>query len=270
MIDPPTDPGVTPAASSGTAPTAPESTHAEQTVLQPIAAVPVPMPVRGGQIEPEEVVRRAEVLRERIEGAGGDPDAVRIVAVTKRFGPEAVAAARAAGLDDLGENYAQELLTKAVVPEAAGCRWHFIGPVQRNKVRALAPVVHLWQGVDRVEVGVAIARQAPGARVLVQVNVTDEPTKAGVSPADAPGLVNELRSLGLDVRGLMAIGRTGAPRDARAGFADLSALADRLELEERSMGMSGDLEVAVQEGSTMIRIGTALFGPRPEVEQVRR
>jgi pyridoxal phosphate enzyme (YggS family) len=221
-------------------------------------------------IDPAEVIRRTDALRERIAAAGGDPSAVRIVAVTKRFGLAAVAAARAAGLEDLGENYAQELLGKAAAPEAAGCRWHFIGPVQRNKVRGLAPVVHLWQGVDRVEVGAAIARYAPGARALVQVNVTGEPTKAGASPAQAPRLVDDLRSLGLDVRGLMAIGRTGAPSDARPGFADLTALADRLELEERSMGMSGDLEVAVQEGSTMIRIGTALFGPRPEVEQVRR
>jgi pyridoxal phosphate enzyme (YggS family) len=212
-------------------------------------------------------------VRGRIAAAGGDPDAVTVVAVAKGFGPDAVEAAVGAGLVDLGENYAQELLAKAggVTPETAGrCRWHFIGHVQRNKVRALAPVVHLWETVDRLVTGQEIARRAPGANVLVQVNVSGEDAKNGCAFDDAGPLVESLQGLGLDVRGLMAVGPAGPPEDARPGFRRLAAMADRLGLPERSMGMTDDLEVAVQEGTTMVRVGRALFGPRPGRADLRR
>ena len=216
---------------------------------------------------PAELAARIARVEERIAAAGGDPAQVRMLAVTKGFGPELAVAAAEAGLVDLGENYAQELVAKAPVLASAGAdvRWHFIGRLQRNKVRALAGIVHLWQTIDRVELGLEVARRAPGALVLVQVNVSDEPQKGGCAPAEAPRIVAELRDAGLDVRGLMTVGRTGDPADARAGFRILRRLADDLDLPVRSMGMSGDLEAAVAEGATLVRVGSALFGPRPGV-----
>lgn len=233
----------------------------------------------GGDVE-----ERLAVVRERITAAGGKPDEVVVVAVTKGFGVDAVQAASAAGLTDLGENYAQELAAKAEA--AAGGsglrRWHFLGHVQRNKVRAIAGTVHLWQGVDRVAAGEEIARRAPGARVLVQVRIDDHQDGAaatarnagtarnGCDPSEVPALVERLDELGLDVRGLMAVGPAGPPELARPGFRKVAALADRLGLAERSMGMSEDLGVAVEEGSTMVRVGRGLFGARPGAPKTRR
>jgi pyridoxal phosphate enzyme (YggS family) len=200
-------------------------------------------------------------VRARIEAAGGDPDSIVLIAVTKGFDRSAVDAAVAVGLLDVGENYAQELLAKAAGAPAE-VRWHFIGRLQRNKVRALAPHVALWQSVDRAELGAEIAKRAPGADVLAQVNVSGEPTKGGCPPEEVPALVRDLQADGLRVGGLMTVGATGPAEAARPGFATLRELADRLSLPIRSMGMTGDLEVAVQEGATMVRVGTALFGPR--------
>jgi pyridoxal phosphate enzyme (YggS family) len=200
-------------------------------------------------------------VRARIEAAGGDPDSIVVIAVTKGFDRSAVDAAVAAGLLDVGENYAQELVAKAAgAPEEI--RWHSIGRLQRNKVRALAPHVALWQSVDRAELGAEIAKRAPGADVLAQVNVSGEPTKGGCPPDEVPALVRDLQADGLRVGGLMTVGATGPAEAARPGFVTLRDLADRLSLPIRSMGMTGDLEVAVQEGATMVRVGTALFGPR--------
>jgi pyridoxal phosphate enzyme (YggS family) len=203
------------------------------------------------------VSERLAELRARIAAAGGSPDDVTVVAVTKGRGPDAVAAAMAAGLGDVGENYADDLAEKAASFDQ--CRWHFLGHVQRNKVRHIAAAVHLWQGVDRLAAGREIARRAPGAGVLVQVNLSGEPTKNGCTFEDAPALVEGLGDLGLDVRGLMAVGPLGPPEQARPGFRQLSAVADKLGLAERSMGMTDDIEVAVQEGSTMVRVGRGLF-----------
>lgn len=221
-------------------------------------------------LDAELVRHRIEVVRDRVADAGGDPDGITLVVVTKGFGPEVASLARAAGALDLGENYAQELVVKAdvlasdVADDAAPApRWHAIGRLQRNKVRSLAGVVALWQSVDRAELGAEIARRAPGAEVLVQVDVTGEPQKGGCAPADAHDLLARLRDTGLVVRGLMTIGRTGSPEAATDGFNSLARLADRLDLPVRSMGMSGDLEAAVAAGSTMIRVGAAIFGPRP-------
>jgi pyridoxal phosphate enzyme (YggS family) len=216
-------------------------------------------------IDAAEVAARAAEVRARIESAGGDPARITVVAVTKAFGPDAVTAAIAAGLHDVGENYAQELAAKARdLEDATAVRWHFIGQLQRNKVRTIAPFVHLWQSVDRLSLGEEIARRAPGAAVLIQVNAEGEPGKGGCSMALAPGVVDGCRDLGLDVRGLMAVGPTaGGPEAARPAFEAVRALADRLGLAERSMGMTADLEVAVRAGSTMVRVGSALFGARP-------
>jgi PLP dependent protein len=216
------------------------------------------------------VTEALERVRARITAAGGDLERITLVAVTKGFDVEAVRAVRAAGVADLGENYAQELRTKSDALDDAGIRWHFVGRIQRNKVPLVAADVVLWHGVDRLAVGSAIARRAPGAEVLVQVDVTGEAQKGGCPPAEVPGLVEHLRAAGLDVRGLMAVGPAGPPEDARRGFRLVAALADDLGLGERSMGMSDDLEVAVEEGATMVRIGRALLGPRPAAARARR
>jgi pyridoxal phosphate enzyme (YggS family) len=219
--------------------------------------------VTGPEVDPATLAAvevRWGQLQQRLARLGADH--VRVVAVTKGHGPWAVAAARAIGLVDVGENYAQELLAKAAQFPDAGLRWHAIGRLQRNKVRKLAPVVSLWQSVDRLALGYEIARCAPGAAVLVQVNVSGEPQKGGCPPAEVDTIVHGLRTEGLDVRGLMAVGPTGPPELAAVPFREVVAMADDLGLPERSLGMSADLEVAIEAGSTMIRVGSDLFGPR--------
>ena len=223
-----------------------------------------PVMAEGGRFDRAGFAQRVETVERRVEGAAADPSSVRVVAVTKGFGPEAVAAAVAAGFTDIGENYADELVDKAGTVEGEVAPvWHFLGSVQRNKVARLAPLVSWWQAVSRVEEGRAIARRRPGATVLVQVDVAGLPGRGGVAPQDVPDLVRALGDEDLEVRGLMAVGPPGPPAGARSGFALVSRLADRLDLPERSMGMSDDLEVAVAEGSTMVRLGRALFGARP-------
>lgn len=208
----------------------------------------------------EEVTARLAAIRARIAGAGGDPARVTVLAVTKGHPPEIVELALAAGLVELGENYAQELLAKAARRQPV--RWHFIGHLQRNKVRQLAPHVALWQSIDRAELVDELARRAPAARLLVQVNATGEPDKNGCRPQDCPALVDRARAAGLQVEGLMTVGPTDATVDPAPGFAAVRALVDELGLHTCSMGMTDDLEVAVRQGSTMVRIGTALFGAR--------
>jgi pyridoxal phosphate enzyme (YggS family) len=210
-----------------------------------------------------DIVERFARVRERIVRAGGDLDRISIVAVSKGFGPEVVSRARRIGQVDFGENYASDLLAKAGVDAEPAARWHYLGAVQRTTARKLAAAVHLWQAVDGLAAGERIARAAPGARVLVQINVSGEPQKQGCTFDAAPDVAAGLRALGLDVRGVMAVGAAGPPEGSRTGFRRVSELADRLGLPERSMGMSTDLEVAVAEGATMVRLGTALFGPRP-------
>ncbi|MDP9070555.1 MAG: YggS family pyridoxal phosphate-dependent enzyme [Actinomycetota bacterium] len=214
----------------------------------------------------EAVAERLARVRARIASAGGDGRSVTLVAVSKGTGTDEVVAARDAGIADFGENYAQELLAKQALVDG-GLRWHFLGAVQRRKVRRLAPVVHLWQSVDRQAAGREIARHLPEGRVLVQVNVTGAPGRNGCTWEEAPALVERLRDDGLDVRGLMCVGPEDDPRPQ---FRRLAVLARRLELPEVSMGMSGDLEIAVQEGATMVRVGTALFGPRSDPRDLRR
>lgn len=215
------------------------------------------------------------LVRDRIERAGRAPDEVRIVAVTKGFGAAEISGSVASGLLDLGENYAQELIAKAGVAPS-GVRWHFLGPVQRNKVKGLAPHVELWHGVDRVAAGTEIARWPKPAPVLVQVNMSGDPRRPGASWRGAPALVEDLCGLGLEVRGLMGVaapasrGREQADEGVRQQFRRLATLAARLGLSELSMGMSDDLEVAIEEGATIVRVGTALFGARPIRTQARR
>jgi PLP dependent protein len=209
-------------------------------------------------------------VRSRIDGAarraGREPDAVRLVAATKTVPAERVAEAVALGVTDVGENRAQELLAKADTlaapapsPRAEVC-WHFLGRLQRNKVRSLTGRVAWWQSVDREPLGVAIARHAPGARVLVEVNLADEPQKGGCAPSDAGRLADALRESGLRVEGLMTIPPEGD--DPRPWFAALRELGGDLGVHHLSMGMTDDYEIAVEEGATMVRIGRAIFGAR--------
>lgn len=210
-------------------------------------------------ITPEAVAERLAVVRERIRRAGGD--GVEVVAVTKGFGVDAVEAALGAGLGRIGENYAQELLAKRDAVQAA--QVHFIGRLQSNKVRSLAQVVDVFETVDRRSLVDELARRVPGAAVMVQVNATGESGKGGCAPEEVSELVDIARSRGLDVTGLMTVGPTGGgPEDARAGFRVVRRLVDELGLGECSMGMSDDLEVAVGEGSTQVRVGSSLFGDR--------
>jgi PLP dependent protein len=202
-------------------------------------------------------------VRRRIETAGGSD--VAIVAVTKGFGADAIDAAVAAGCPKIGENYAQELLAKLAEMTGPRPEIHFIGRLQSRKVRTLAGVVDVWQSIDRPVLVEEVARHQPDGRVMVQVNVSDEPQKGGCAPSETAHLVSEARAAGLQVVGLMTVGRTGPPTEARAGFRHLRALADEIGVRDCSMGMSEDLEVAVSEGSTMVRVGTALFGERPPI-----
>jgi PLP dependent protein len=206
---------------------------------------------------------RFAALRHRLDEAGGQ--GVRVLAVTKGFGPEAWTAASAVGLTDVGENYAQEALAKSSAGTLGMLKLHFIGRLQSNKVKLLAPYIAVWQSVDRAEVADAIARRSPAARVFVQVNVSGQAQQGGCDMAKTDALVAHCQGAGLAVEGLMTIGRQGSDDDIATGFRWLRHTADRLGLVECSMGMSSDLEIAVGEGATMVRVGTALFGKRPEL-----
>jgi PLP dependent protein len=214
-----------------------------------------------GAVDPVDVARRLDALRGRLEAVGGSD--VSILAVTKGFGAEAIEAAIAVGLPAVGENYAQELLAKSEHAYVRPPVWHFIGRLQRNKVRQLASIVSVWQSVDRESLVDEIAQRAPGAEVLIQLNLSDEPQKGGAPIDQGPELVAHARGLGLVVSGFMGVAPAGDPESARPGFRALVSLADELSLEQRSIGMSADLDVAIEEGSTMIRVGSSLFGVRP-------
>jgi PLP dependent protein len=216
-----------------------------------------------------EVVERLGTVRERIEAAAAGRRRVKVVAVTKGFAAPLITTAVAAGLTELGENYAQELVSKAIgAPPAV--RWHFLGALQRRRAASLAPHVAVWEAMDRPEAVDVVAARQPGASVMVQVNVIGDPTKHGCGVADTPALVGHCRSRGLDVRGLMTVGPAGDPVGARRCFSQLATMADDLGLVELSMGMSDDYEIAVAEGATSVRLGRALFGPRPSANRARR
>jgi len=209
----------------------------------------------------EQVAERLHAVHERIARAGGS--GVRVLPVTKTFPVEACWAAHRAGCPAVGENYAQEVVAKL---GGGGFPFdvHFIGQLQSNKVRALAPIVSVYETVDRASVVAELAKRAPGARVLLQVSATPESGKGGCRLTDVPQLLEVALTAGLTVEGLMTVGPTqGGPEAARAGFRAVRELLDRLGLATLSMGMTDDLEVAVQEGATQVRVGSALFGERP-------
>lgn len=212
----------------------------------------------------DELDERAVAVSERLAALRARHPGVEVVAVTKGFGPWAVEAAVAAGCHMIGENYAQELLGKRDTIRRLDVDVHFVGRLQSNKVRQLAGLVDVWESIDRESLVAELAKRAPGAELLVQVDTAGEPGKGGCAPEDVADLVASARTAGLRPVGLMTVGPThGTPEDARAGFRLVRSLVDALGLDVCSMGMSADADVAVQEGSTRLRVGTGLFGPRP-------
>lgn len=223
--------------------------------------------------------RNAQHVRERIARAcdicGRDPSEVTLLAVGKTFPADAVRDAHAAGLRSFGENYVQEAVAKidALTDLAPAPEWHLIGPLQSNKTRIVAESFDWVQSVDRLKIAQRLSEQRPPGRaplqVCLQVNTSGEASKSGVSPADLPALARAVAVLpGLRLRGLMAVPEPVAdPVQARAVHRRLRVLfealrADGLALDTLSMGMSADLEAAIAEGSTMVRVGSALFGAR--------
>jgi PLP dependent protein len=205
--------------------------------------------------------------------AGRSPEDVTVVAVSKTWPASLVRVALDAGVDALGENRAQELRDKAAAL-GPGPRWHFIGPLQSNKVRLVVGVAELVHSVDRMSLADAIARRAVAAGavqdVLVEVNVAGDPDKHGADPAAAADLCAEIAALeGVRVRGLMTMPPwPERPEDSRPHYRALRELGEAAAravpgATELSMGMTRDFEVAVEEGATIVRIGEAIFGPRP-------
>lgn len=212
-----------------------------------------------------------ETIRRRQE-VGGWHHSVRIVAVTKTHGPEVARAAFSAGLRDVGENRIQEALPKQDALSDLPLEWHLVGTLQRNKARQAAGRFALIHSVDRAELAAELDRRVPdGSRqpILVQVNCSGESQKGGVDPESLSSLLDQLQSLErLEVLGLMTMSALGGgEKDQRHAFRQLRELRDKAEsegyrLSELSMGMSDDFPVAVEEGATMVRLGTILFGER--------
>ena len=211
--------------------------------------------------------RVQEAVARACARAGRSPDHVLLIAVSKTMEVERVRLAIAAGVAALGENRVQEAKEKI---EALGrpVPWHLIGSLQTNKARDAARLFDWIHSVDRLDLAQELSRRAHGAdrtlNVLLQVNVGDEPQKGGVAPAELKRLHEVVAALpNLKVRGLMAIPpATEQPEQARPFFRQLRELREQLGLEHCSMGMSADFEVAIEEGATMVRVGTAIFGPR--------
>ena len=209
--------------------------------------------------------------------SGRAPDAVRFVLVTKTIAPERVLEAIRAGAADLGENKVQEGVRKAEALAAEPVRWTMIGHLQSNKVKDALRFAHEVQSLDRLSLAAALEKRLQqlgrGLDVLVQVNTSGEASKYGLPPGDVPAFLRELRAFGaLRPKGFMTLATfTPDEQEVRRCFRQLRAIRDRAqadapqgaELADLSMGMSGDYVWAVQEGATIVRVGQAIFGPRP-------
>lgn len=203
--------------------------------------------------------------------AGRAPQTVQLLAVSKTVSAGVIRAAAAAGQRDFGESYVQEALVKIAALADLSLTWHFIGPVQRNKTRMLAEHFDWIHSVDRAVIAQRLNDARPAAlpplNICIQVNISGEASKSGVMPDQAPALAREVAKLPrLRLRGLMAIPQAdAAPALLHSQFRGLRRLRDDLEmaLDTLSMGMSGDLEAAIAEGATLVRVGSAIFGPRP-------
>ena len=223
------------------------------------------------------IATNVERVRESVDTAcrraGRSGSEVTLVGVTKTFGPDVVDEVIAAGIEDVGENRIQEFLAKS--PDVVrSCRWHLVGPLQRNKATKAIGRFHMVQSIDRVEIAQTLDRlgQERGVttRALLQVNTSGEAAKHGVPPADAPAALDAIAALErIDLAGLMTIGPLSIdPADTRAAFRCLFSLRERLrntsglDLPELSMGMSGDFEMAIEEGATIVRLGRIITGER--------
>jgi len=223
------------------------------------------------------IANRITELRQQIDRqsrlAGRDPAAVSLIAVSKRQPVELIRAAYAAGQRDFGENYLQEALEKIAQLKEIDCQWHFIGQIQSRKAKEIAANFDWVHTIDRLKVAEKLSQHRPASlpplNVLIQVNLEAEPQKAGVSPAAAFELATQIEQLPqLHLRGLMAIPAAREDMAEQQGvFAKLAALQKELNdggfaLDQLSMGMSNDFAAAINAGSTLLRIGTAVFGPR--------
>lgn len=230
-----------------------------------------------GTMQPRNVAHRLQQVRQRIamaeREAGRPAGSVTLVAVSKTKPVEAIEEALQEGQLAFGENYAQEAIEKAAAIGKTGVNWHFIGPVQSNKTRALAESMDWVHTVDRPKIALRLNEQRPETmgplNVCIQVNVSREPSKAGLLPEDLCDFLAMFRDLpNLKLRGLMAIpAPASTPKEQRAPFREMSQLFASTKvkhptLDTLSMGMSTDLEAAIAEGATIVRIGTDIFGPR--------
>ena len=208
-----------------------------------------------------ELAESYAAVHDRIAAAGGHD--VTVIAVTKAFEARLIDSAVRCGIGHIGESYAQECLAKlnGITVESPP-QVHFIGRLQRNKVKRLARCVDVWQSVDRSVLVDEIDRRAPGADVLIQVNITGASSQGGCDPSEVEVLASRVDKTSLRLVGLMAIGPLGSLAKSRVSFKELRRMTDSLGLPHCSMGMSSDMEVAVGEGATMVRVGRSLFGPR--------
>ena len=222
------------------------------------------------------IAARLQAVKRRIsEALQGDTRPVVLVAVSKLQSPEAIREAFAAGQRAFGENYLQEALAKQAVLSDLPIEWHYIGAMQSNKARAIAENFDWVHGIDRVKIADALSRGRPAGRAplnaCLQVNISNEATKGGVPPAELAALAEAVAPLGgLRLRGLMGMASPGD--DTAKQRREFAVLRDALamlrarghrELDTLSMGMTHDLEAAIAEGATMVRVGTAIFGERP-------
>ena len=207
------------------------------------------------------VAANLALVRARIATSAPAPDRVRVVAVTKTFGLEEVLAAAAVGLGDVGENYVDELESKRGGAGAATLRWHYLGALQTNKIARVCTYADVICGVSRVRELERIATCHTDATLYLQVDFTGAQGRNGASPSSIEGLAARARSLELNLRGLMCVAAPGK-QAARSAFSATTRIADALGLAERSMGMTEDLEIACELGSTEVRVGRELFGPR--------
>jgi len=220
------------------------------------------------------IAANLQAVRRRIsEALQGDSREVRIVAVSKTRSPGTIREALDAGCRDFGENYAQEALPKLAALQGSGASWHFIGPLQGNKAKEVAQAFDWCHSIDRLKIAEALSRHRPEGRApieaCIQVNISGEATKSGIDAEGALPLAAAVAKLpGLKLRGLMGIASPDAPAgQQRAEFAVLRELLGELraaghDVDTLSMGMTQDLEAAIAEGATMVRIGTAIFGER--------
>jgi PLP dependent protein len=229
--------------------------------------------LRSSQNLPDHLAAVRARIAAAASGAGRSADSVTLLAVSKGQPAELIRAAAAAGLNDIGESYLAEALEKMDAVGDLPLTWHFIGRLQANKTRHVAERFAWVHGLDRLKIAERLAAQrpfhAPALNVCIQVNFAGEQSKGGVPAAEVPGLAAAVAALPrLALRGLMCLPPEETdPRRQREWFARLRVLRDSLNagglgLDTLSMGMSGDFEAAIQEGATLVRIGTAIFGPR--------